>query len=113
MPINRCLLIAVSIFVALLLPASSPAATATQVTISLKLPAFNGLVKSSSSDCVSDRQVKLYRAKPGPDKLLGTDRTNGSGKWVIRAKLKSGHYYAKAPRRGACGADKSGILPVA
>ena len=112
MPINRCLLIAVSIFVALLLPASASAATASKVVISFKLPAFNGTVQSSAA-CKKDRTVKLYRVKPGPDKLLGTDKTDSKGKWLIPSKLKSGNYYAKSPKRGTCAADKSGILPVA
>lgn len=113
MPINRCLLIAVSILVALALPASASAATASKVIISFKLPAFNGKVQSSKASCKKNRTVKLYRVKAGPDKLLGTDRTNKKGKWLIPAKLKSGNYYAKAPKRGKCAADKSGILPVA
>jgi hypothetical protein len=113
MPINRCLLIVVSIFVALLLPAMAPAATPSKVVISFKLPAFNGTVKSSKTACKKNRTVKLYRVQAGPDKFLGTDKTNKKGKWLIPAKLKSGDYYAKAPKRGNCGAAKSGILPVA
>lgn len=113
MPINRCLLIVVSILVALALPATASAATASKVVISFKLPAFNGTVKSSKAACRANRTVKLYRVKAGPDKLLGTDKTNEKGKWLIPAKAKSGNYYAKTPKRGTCGADKSGILPVA
>ena len=113
MPITRCLLIALSIFVALLLPTSASAATASTVIISLKLPAFNGTLQSSSAACKKNRTVKLYRVTAGPDKLLGTDKTNKKGKWLIPVKLKSGNYYAKAPKRGNCRADKSGILPVA
>ncbi|HEX5929213.1 MAG TPA: hypothetical protein VFY48_07460 [Solirubrobacterales bacterium] len=81
--------------------------------ISFKLPAFNGTVQSSKSACRKNRTVKLYRVAGGPDKLLGTDKTNKKGKWQIPAKLKSGNYYAKTPKKGTCGADKSGILPVA
>jgi hypothetical protein len=113
MSINRCLLIAASI-VALLLPAASAsAATPSQVIVSLKLPAFNGKVKSSKASCTKNRTVKLYRMAAGPDRFLGSDKTNKKGKWLVPAKLKSGSYYAKAPKRGNCGADKSGILPVA
>ncbi len=113
MPINRCLLIVLSIFVALLLPASASAATASKVVISFKLPAFNGTVQSSKAACKKNRTVKLYRVKAGPDKLLGTDKTDKKGKWLIPSKLKSGNYYAKTPKSGTCAADKSGILPVA
>ena len=113
MPTNRCLLIAASI-VALLVPAASAsAATSSQVIISFKLPAFNGKVKSPKAACKKNRTVKLYRAKAGPDKFLGSDTTNKNGKWLIPTKLKSGDYYAKTPKRGNCGGDKSGILPVA
>ena len=113
MPTNRCFLIVVSIFVALLLPASASAATASKVVISFKLPAFNGTVQSSKAACKKNRTVKLYRVTAGPDKLLGSDKTNKKGKWLIPSKLKSGNYYAKTPKKGSCGADKSGILPVA
>jgi hypothetical protein len=113
MPINRCLLIAVSI-VALLLPAASAgAATSTKLVLSLKLPAFNGKVQSSKASCTKNRTVKLFKEQAGPDKLLGTDKSNKKGKWLIPAKLKSGNYYAKAPKRGSCGAAKSNVLPVA
>ena len=79
MPINRCLLIAVSILIALLLPASASAATPSKVVISFKLPAFNGKVQSSKAACTKDRKVKLYRVKAGPDKLLGTTRAPREG----------------------------------
>jgi len=113
MPTNRCLLIVVSI-VALLLPAATAsAATSTKLVISLKLPAFNGTVQSSKAACKKNRTVKLYKEKAGPDRLLGTDKSNKKGKWSIPAKLSSGNYYAKAPKRGSCSAAKSNVLPVA
>jgi hypothetical protein len=112
MSINRCLLIAVSI-VALLLPAASAAgATPTQVVVSLKFPAFHGTIQSPKAACKKNRTVKLYREKSGPDKLLGTDKSNKKGKWSIPIKLISGGYYAKAPKKGTCAAAKSKVLPV-
>lgn len=96
--------------------AASPAAGAsysTKVVVSLKTPAFHGKLKSSKSGCVANRTVKLFRKKPGPDKLLGTDKSNAKSKWSIRINLKSGaSYYAKAPAKGSCRAAKSKVLSI-
>ncbi len=106
-------IVALAAIAALLPAASASAATPTKVTVSLKLPAFNGKVQSPKAACTKNRTVKLYRETPGPDKLLGTDKSNKKGKWSVPAKLKSGNYYAKAPKQGSCAADKSNVLPVA
>lgn len=116
----RALFIALAVAavgVGALLPAVSASAATrspTKVVVSLKFPAFHGGLQSPRSACVSNRGVRLYREKSGPDKLLGTDRSNASGKWSIPIgkRLISGSYYAKAPARGNCKAGKSKVLPV-
>lgn len=90
------------------------ASYATKVIVSLKTPAFHGKLKSGRSSCAGGRTVKLLRKKPGPDRLLGTDRSNGKGKWSIPiGKLASGaSYYAKAPAKGSCRAGKSRVIEI-
>jgi len=98
-----------------LLPAGSAAGASysTKVIISLKTPAFHGKLKSSRGTCTTNRTVKLFREKPGPDRLLGTDRSNAKAKWSVRIRLKSGaSYYAKAPAKGNCKAAKSIVLTI-
>lgn len=101
---------------AALLPAVSIAGASysTQVIVSLKTPAFHGKVKSSRGACATNRAVKLYRKKSGPDKLLGTDKSNAKAKWSIPLgkRLTSGSYYAKAPAKGQCASAKSKVLTI-
>jgi hypothetical protein len=101
---------------ALLLPAASTAASSysTKVIVSLKFPAFHGTLQSHKGACMTNRTVKLFREKSGPDKRLGTDRSNAKAKWSIPIgkRLTSGSYYAKAPAKGRCGAGKSKVLTI-
>lgn len=77
----------------------------TKVTISKQAPAFHGKVRSDEQRCVKQRKVKLLRRKRAgrPAKLLGTDRTDGRGRWEVTEPdeftLKSGIYFARAPRK--------------
>lgn len=95
--------------------AAVPAAGAsysTKVIISLKTPAFHGKLQSSRGACATNRTVKLYRKKSGPDKLLGTDQSNAKAKWSVPIRLTSGSYYAKAVAKGSCKAAKSKVLTI-
>jgi len=77
-----------------------------KVTIRSTAPAFHGHVSSESPACEPRRRVKLFKQRPGTDKLLGKDRTDHEGRWKIEVEpLKSGAYYAKVTRRaeGAAG----------
>jgi hypothetical protein len=114
MTARRSALLFIVLAVALLPTGSAVGAgTSTKIIVSLKLPAFHGKLKSSRSACAANRTVKLFRQKPGPDRMLGTDRTNAKAKWLIRVKLKSGaSYYAKAPAKGSCRAAKSKVLAI-
>lgn len=99
-----------------LLPAAlaAGASNSTTIVVSLKNPAFHGTLKSGKSACSTDRTVKLYREKSGPDKLLGTDKSNAKTKWSIPIGkgLVSGAYYAKAPAKGSCKPAKSKVLTI-
>lgn len=109
------LLLAVTLVVALL-PATSAAGASysTKVIVSLKFPAFHGKLESGKSACATGRMVKLFRQKSGPDKLLGTDRSNAKARWSIPIgkRLTSGSYYAKAPAKGNCKSAKSKVLSI-
>lgn len=97
------------------LPAASAAGASysTKVIVSLKTPAFHGKLKSSRSACATNRTVKLFRKKSGPDKLLGTDKSNAKAKWSIPiGRLTPGSYYAKAPAKGSCKSAKSKALTI-
>ena len=101
---------------AALLPAAlaAGASNSTTIVVSLKVPAFHGTLKSSKSACATGRTVKLYREKAGPDKLLGTDKSNAKTKWSIPLgkRLTSGSYYAKTPAKGSCKPAKSKVLSI-
>jgi hypothetical protein len=92
-----------------------------KVTISTQPPAFHGHVKSIKHACEIQRKVKLFKERPGADKLLGTDKTNHLGRWkVVVTPLKSGAYYAKVVRREegtagtifVCRGDRSKVIVV-
>jgi hypothetical protein len=111
----RCSVFLVSALLVALLAAGSAlgASYSTKVIVSLKTPAFHGKLKSSRGACATNRTVKLFRKKAGPDKQLGTDKSNAKAKWSIRIRLKSGAaYYAKAPAKGNCKAAKSKVLSI-
>jgi hypothetical protein len=99
-----------------LLPAAlaTGANNSTTIVVSLKNPAFHGMLKSGKSACAMGRMVKLFREKSGPDRLLGTDKSNAKAKWSIPIgkRLISGSYYAKAPAKGSCKPAKSKVLSI-
>jgi hypothetical protein len=109
-----CLLVFVTAVAMLSTAPAAGASYSTKVIVSLKTPAFHGKLKSSRSACKSGRTVKLFRQKPGTDRLLGIDTTNANGKWSIPiGKLASGAaYYAKTPAKGSCKAGKSKVLRI-
>lgn len=111
----RQALFAVALATALLLVVSTAGASSpTTIVVSLKFPAFHGTLKSPKGACAKHRKVKLFREKSGPDKLLGTDRSNAKAKWSIPIgkRLSSGSYYAKAPAKGSCRTAKSKALTI-
>ena len=117
MAARRSVVLLLAVLAAALLPAAAAASSgySTKIVVSLKVPAFHGTLKSGKSACAENRTVKLFRQKPGPDKLLGTDKSNAKAKWSIPLgkKLTAGSYYAKAPAKGSCKPAKSKVLPIA
>ena len=116
MKARRTALLLAFTLVAVLLPTASAAGASypTKVIVSLKFPAFHGTLKSGKGACATGRKVKLFRQRSGPDKLLGTDRSNAKTRWSIPLgkRLTSGSYYAKAPTKGNCKSGKSQVLTI-
>jgi hypothetical protein len=99
-------------------PPSRAGKAKSTVTISSRVPAFNGTVKSGSASCVSGRRVELFRRSGGGGaNRLGSDRTNSGGRWQVGVDpLQAGAYYAKVkPKSGgsvACRGARSEIVVV-
>lgn len=97
-------------------PAPAAQRAGTTVTVSLKFPAFHGTLGSSKAACKSQRTVRLFREKGGPDKLLKSATSNRKGKWTTKIgngrKVPPGSYYVKAVARGNCRAGKSQTLTI-
>lgn len=74
--------------------------------------AFLGKVTSTNDNCATDRKVKLYRKRPGKDKLLGHELSDPTtGEWTVGGKSKPGTYYARVVKveipAGICRPDRS------
>ena len=95
--------------------AVSPAAAGdmpveTKLIIRNSAPAFHGKVRAGDDRCVAGRKVRLFRVKPGDDKLLGKDLADGKGYWEVPKAPKSGAYYAKTREIQAGGEESSTVL---
>lgn len=89
--------------------ASSPPVETTLV-LRNTAPAFHGKVHADNDVCVAGRKVRLYKVKPGEDKLLGKDLADGKGLWEVLKPPKSGVYYAKTKEISAGGEESSTVL---
>jgi hypothetical protein len=94
-------------FTALAAAMTGPTSYSTSISMSGKFPAFHGKLHSKSNFCVADRPVRVFRERSGPDKLLGDDRSEDDGSWVVPVgdRLISGVYYTKAPPYGSASLD--------
>ena len=71
---------------------------ATTVTIDHDRNSFDGKVKSDTAKCERGRKVVLKKKRPGRDKVVGSDTTNGEGEYSIPLRRADGVFYAVAPR---------------
>ncbi len=64
-------------------------------------PAFHGRIVADNDACAEQRTVKMFeRKRSGERRQLGTTSSDFDGKWqVLVDPLKSGSYFAVAPRR--------------
>jgi hypothetical protein len=85
------------------IPAAAGMTYSSRLYMSEKFPAFHGRIHSASNFCEADRRVKLFKVRPGKDKLLGVDRSDDNGHWKVALgnQLVSGVYYSKAPLYGS------------
>lgn len=95
--------------------AVSPAAAGdmpvdTELVLRNSAPAFHGKVRADDDRCVAGRKVRLFRVKPGDDKLLGKDLADGKGYWEVPKAPKSGVYYAKVKEIQAGGEESPTVL---
>ncbi len=59
---------------------------------------FSGKIDSGKSNCIKGRKVNVFRKKNGDKDKLGSDKTNGKGKFSVGVgggKVKNGKYYAE------------------
>lgn len=80
-----------------------------------------GRIHSSRSFCKRDRRVRLFRVSPGPDRFLGSDRTDNEGEYrFVRRPRRDQTVYTRIGRlvvssyghRHACRADRSRNLRI-
>lgn len=90
-----------------------------RISVGIAGSAFHGVVRSESDFCTSERRVRVFRQRPGPDSLRGRTRTTAAGRWRVRVKnLSVGTYYAKAPVYGSaslgidCRAARSRLITL-
>ena len=96
-----------------------------RVTVSYRDGVFGGSVHSDYPQCERDRVVKLWKERPGSDRLKDKDRTNADGDWRIRGfrSARGRHYVTVSqqyagmqssglPTRLDCLADRSRVIRV-
>jgi hypothetical protein len=114
LPLRRAFIAVLAVVMLAAAPAAAVPRAGTTVVVSLKTPAFHGTLNSSKAACKSNRTVRLFKVKRGPDRLLMTGTSNGKGKWStpVGKQIRPGSYYVKAVARGNCKAGKSKTLVI-
>lgn len=81
---------------------------------------FKGLVESASKLCIGQRNVVIYKDKPGIDPVVGEPKTGDDGRYLFAPKRVEGRYFAtveesKAGKYGrliTCGAAQSKVIRI-
>jgi len=73
---------------------SPPRRVETRLTISYRSGFFGGKVGSDETSCRGDRQVRVFKKRPGRDRVVGSNASNAAGSWVVRAPRAKGSFYA-------------------
>ena len=62
---------------------------------------FRGRVRSERPRCIKNRDVKVFKVREDrPDRLIGEDKTNDEGRYVIpKPAGVEGRFYARVTRR--------------
>ena len=80
---------------------------------------FRGRVSSPNANCIGNRNVRLFRARPGDDRLIDTDSSEDNGSWSIDVEgdPAPGRYYVNVTRRAlgadSCAPARSPVIDVA
>lgn len=80
--------------------------------------AFGGFFDyPNKASCEVGRKVLVLLKRGGKDKEVGNGKSIAEGElgvWevVLEGKAKKGKYYAKAPKKGSCTADRSDTFKV-
>jgi hypothetical protein len=75
----------------------------TKVTIHYSGDGFFGKLKSSKSNCVRDRKVKVFKIKHGDAQKLYTDISDDEGHWDTgNSGQVSGRFYAHTRKIPGC-----------
>ncbi len=97
-----------AVFVAVLAfagPALSAEPAKTTLTIRAQGLDLSGTVRSERSRCLGNRQIKLYKVKPGADELVATDtseRQGNRGVWSTGNTGMSGRFYVRTGKVPGC-----------
>ena len=86
-------------------PAFSAARAKTTLTIKAEGVDLSGTVKSEKLRCVDNRNIKLYKQRPGADDLIATDtseRQGNRGVWSTGNTGMSGKFYARTGKVPGC-----------
>ena len=70
---------------------------------------FHGGVTSHRPICESGRTVDVFRRRPGPDRLIGSDITGAQGHWRVHRAHPHGLFYAKVLRSSSGGYGHSHV----
>ena len=87
------------------------------VSASYRKGRFRGVVSSTVPGCRAPANVTVWKARPGPDRRLGTTRTRADGSWRLVRARKPGRFYATSapvvvPGVAECPAVKSTVRRV-
>ena len=76
---------------------------------------FHGTVDSKRVLCVPGRTVDVFKARPGRDRLIGSDVTGNQGKYSVRYHKRHarGRFYAKVLRSSSGGYGHSHVCQKA
>lgn len=90
---------------ALSTPASAAGPAKTTLTIRAQGLDLSGTVQSSRGSCLGDRNIKLFKVRPGSDALIATDtseRQGDHGEWATGNTGMRGKFYVRTGKVPGC-----------
>lgn len=65
---------------------------------------FKGVVRADYDQCVPRRTVTIFKVVSGPDRQLGTVKTDAAGKYALDKRARRGKYYSSVDSKWTLGA---------